>query len=93
MTISGTIEGDSLQICIADTGIGMAAEDIQLVVLPFHRRKKAFDGSHQGVGIGLPYAKAILELHGGELKIESAPGEGTTVTISLPLLQTVDHAA
>jgi signal transduction histidine kinase len=85
VTVSGETERDRLIIRISDTGIGMPAEDIPLVVLPFHRRKRAFDGTHQGAGIGLPFAKAILELHGGQLEIESAPGKGTTVTITLPL--------
>ena len=84
--ISGEAVPGALRLKIADTGIGIPAEDIPLVVLPFHRRKKAFDGTHQGAGIGLPFAKAILELHGGTLEIESTPGEGTVVTAMLPLV-------
>ncbi len=98
VTISGEARDRMLRVRIADTGIGMSAEDIPLVVLPFHRRRKAFDGSHQGAGIGLPFAKAILELHGGRLDIESTPGAGTTVTIALPLAsdtrsRTMENAA
>jgi signal transduction histidine kinase len=53
---------------------------------PFHRLRSALDGNHQGAGLGLPFAKAIVELHGGSLTFESAPNKGTTVNINLPLL-------
>ncbi len=69
---------------IADSGVGMRAEDIAVVVRPFHRLRSAFDGKHQGAGLGLPFAKAIVELHGGMLHIESTPGVGTTVEVRLP---------
>jgi two-component system cell cycle sensor histidine kinase PleC len=85
VTISGQIAGQSLQIKVADTGIGIRAEDLPLVVRPFHRRKPAFDASHQGAGLGLPFAKTIIELHGGKLTIDSTEGAGTTITVELPL--------
>jgi signal transduction histidine kinase len=90
VAIKGEIAGQSLKIIIADTGIGIRAEDLPLVVLPFHRRKPAFDARYQGVGLGLPFAKTIVELHDGKLSIQSTQGAGTTVTIELPL--TVDQA-
>ena len=65
--------------------IGIGAEDLALVVRPFHRRKPAFDARHQGAGLGLPFAKTIVELHGGKFAISSIQGAGTTVTIELPL--------
>jgi signal transduction histidine kinase len=55
------------------------------VVRPFHRGKPAYDAAHQGAGLGLPFAKTIIELHGGSLAIQSTEGLGTTVTIELPL--------
>jgi signal transduction histidine kinase len=75
-------DGESL-IRIEDNGVGMRAEDTDVVVRPFHRLRSAFDGRHQGAGLGLPFAKAIIELHGGTLRIESAPGQGTSVEIRL----------
>jgi signal transduction histidine kinase len=70
---------------IADTGIGMRAEDIPLVVKPFHRLSSPFNAEYQGVGLGFPTANAAIELHGGRLEIESHLGSGTIVTIALPL--------
>jgi signal transduction histidine kinase len=85
VTIAGDCVGDMLKITVSDTGIGIRSEDLPLIVRPFHRRKAAFDASHQGAGLGLPFAKTIVELHGGTLSIQSTQGIGTTVTIELPL--------
>jgi signal transduction histidine kinase len=85
VSVSGEADDARLQIRIEDTGIGMRAEDIPLVVQPFYRAVSAYDAKHQGAGLGLPFAKAVVELHGGTLVIESHLGSGTTVTVSLPL--------
>jgi signal transduction histidine kinase len=73
-----------VKFTIADTGAGIASEDLPFVTRPFHRGRRAFDAMHQGAGLGLPFAKSIVELHGGKLEIESEPGRGTIVTVSLP---------
>jgi signal transduction histidine kinase len=74
----------SLVVSVRDTGIGIAAEDIPVVLLPFGQVESAFSRTHHGTGLGLPLAKSLAELHGGELNLESAPGVGTTVTVTLP---------
>jgi two-component system cell cycle sensor histidine kinase PleC len=84
VTIASDVAESTLRIRISDTGIGMRAEDIPLVVRPFHRLEEAFDARHQGAGLGLPLSKAVIELHGGSLDIQSRLGEGTSVTVSLP---------
>jgi signal transduction histidine kinase len=88
VTISSITDATALRIQIRDTGIGIRAEDIPLVVQPFYRVNSVLDGRHQGAGLGLPFAKSVIELHGGSLGIESEVGLGTTVTISLPLRRT-----
>lgn len=95
VTVSGAADGDKLTIAVRDTGIGIDAGDLPLVVRPFHRRKPAFDAQHQGAGLGLPFAKTIVELHGGTLALESVRGKGTIVTIELPLAadEALNHAA
>ena len=85
VTVSAEINEGELQIRIRDTGIGMRAEDIPLVLQPFYRVHSALDSKHQGAGLGLPFAKSVIELHGGSLAIESELEVGTTVTVTLPL--------
>ena len=85
VTISGERVGALLKIKVTDTGIGIRPEELDLVVRPFHRQRPAFDSRYQGVGLGLPFAKTIIELHDGRLSIDSKQGAGTTVTVELPL--------
>jgi signal transduction histidine kinase len=93
VTISAEIDGHTLQIRIRDTGIGMCADDIPLVLQPFYRVNSVLDSKHQGAGLGLPFAKSVVELHGGTLAIESELGAGTTVTVTLPLVSRMAGAA
>jgi PAS domain S-box-containing protein len=76
-----------LEIRVRDTGIGMRAEDIKVALEPFRQIDDSIARRHQGTGLGLPLAKTLSELHGGELKVSSEPGRGTTVTVSLPRVQ------
>ncbi len=85
VTVSGEISQAWLRFRISDTGIGMRPEDIPLVVQPFYRASSVYDAKHQGAGLGLPFAKAMTELHGGTLDIESRVGSGTTITVTFPL--------
>jgi two-component system cell cycle sensor histidine kinase PleC len=93
VTISSEIGEAVLRIRIRDTGIGIRTQDIPLVVQPFYRVNSVLDSTHQGAGLGLPFAKSVIDLHGGTLAIESELGSGTTVTISLPLPRKADAAA
>ena len=77
-------DGREVVIRIEDNGVGMSEADMEVVTRPFHRLRSALDGHHQGAGLGLPFAKAIVELHDGALTIESAPGAGTKIEIRLP---------
>ncbi|MGI6263928.1 MAG: ATP-binding protein [Acutalibacteraceae bacterium] len=72
--------GDRLQVVISDSGIGIAPEDLARVKTKFFRASNARPGS----GIGLALADEIVRRHGGQLDIDSEPGVGTTVTITLP---------
>ncbi len=68
-------------ITVADTGIGIAAENISEVLKPFVRVESAFNADVEGTGLGLPLVKSYVELHGGSLEIESQPDVGTTVRL------------
>ena len=78
-----------LRLSITDTGPGMAPEDIPLALEPFGQVRHRPDTTHEGTGLGLPLSKRLAELHGGTLKLRSALGEGTTVTIDFPAERTI----
>ena len=71
---------DGVQIVVSDTGIGIAAEELPRVRQKFYQT----DPSNPGSGIGLSLVDEIVRLHGGRLDIDSEPGVGTTVTVTLP---------
>lgn len=71
-------------IMVKDTGIGIAPEDIPVALAPFGQIESALSRKNQGTGLGLPLTKALVELHGGMLDLQSKLGVGTTVTIMMP---------
>ena len=76
-------------LSIADTGIGISANDITLVLAPFGQVANSMSRQHAGTGLGLPLTKALVELHGGEMTLDSTPGVGTTVRCRFPAHRTV----
>jgi len=84
VSIAARLLPGAFSISVRDTGIGIEPELLGIVTRPFHRLKSALDGQHQGAGLGLPFARVVIELHGGSLHLQSTPGEGTTVTVELP---------
>jgi signal transduction histidine kinase len=77
---SGTA-GGTLWLVINDTGSGMTEERVKKIFEPFNSSKS------RGLGLGMPYAKKIIEEHGGKILVGSTPGEGTRVWIDLPVGQ------
>ena len=71
-------------IRVTDTGIGIPANKIDVVTRPFEQAASSYTRNHEGTGLGLSITKDLIELHGGNLHIESTVGVGTTVTIRLP---------
>jgi signal transduction histidine kinase len=69
---------------VADTGIGMTEAEARVALQPFGQIDSFQSRKHQGTGLGLSLVKAMLDLHGATLSIESAPGVGTTVSILFP---------
>jgi len=76
--------GGGVALVVVDTGIGMAPETIAAALEPFRQLDGTLSRRFEGAGLGLSIAKALAELHGGVLNIQSAVGEGTSVTIALP---------
>ena len=73
-----------LQISVADTGPGIAAEDMARILRPFERATDGMSQEIPGVGLGLPLASHLIALHGGELTMDSVPGQGTIASFCLP---------
>ncbi|HYH17181.1 MAG TPA: PAS domain-containing protein [Azospirillum sp.] len=73
-----------LDLSVADTGVGIAPQDFGRVWEPFGQAAAAHVRQAGGVGLGLTITKALIEAHGGEVHLDSAPGQGTTVTLSFP---------
>ncbi len=69
---------------VADSGIGMSAADIPIALSAFGQIDSRLARRYDGTGLGLPLSKAIVELHGGTIAIDSTPGKGTRLTITLP---------
>ena len=75
--------GDSVQLAIEDTGIGIAAEDLPRLFDRFHRVEGAASRTHEGTGIGLALVKELVKLHGGTIAVESEPGRGSRFTVTV----------
>ena len=74
----------SLWIAVSDTGIGIAAADLERAMAPFSQVDSKLSRKYEGTGLGLPIAKSLTELHGGTLSLVSHLGRGTTVTLRFP---------
>ncbi len=81
-----------LKVTISDTGIGIAAEDLDKILAPFAQVESDHARKYEGTGLGLPISKAYVELHGGSFTMKSKLGVGTTVTIQFPA-DRVEHAS
>jgi signal transduction histidine kinase len=77
--------GPHVTLGVRDTGIGIAAEDLSRVLEPFGQVQNSYTKTQPGTGLGLPLAKLLTELHDGKFTIESTLGEGTLVTVALPI--------
>lgn len=76
---------DRVKVAVADTGIGIAEEDIGRLAKPFEQVEGQHSKTTQGTGLGLALTKSLIELHQGTMTIESRPGQGTTVSFDLPI--------
>ncbi|MFC5346018.1 ATP-binding protein [Brevundimonas staleyi] len=76
---------DRVRIAVTDTGIGIAAEDLARLAQPFEQVEGQHSKTTQGTGLGLSLTKALIELHQGEMLMESEPGAGTTVSFDIPM--------
>ena len=89
VTIDVNPNSAGLIMSITDTGIGISEEDIQRLAQPFEQIDSQHSRKHEGTGLGLALSKSLVELHGGNFRIESVVGQGTKVTFTLPNKPTV----
>ncbi|NIA67820.1 PAS domain S-box protein [Pelagibius litoralis] len=80
-------------LVVHDNGIGMAEEDIEIVLQPFGQVEGAHTRSHDGTGLGLPITKSLAEMHGGKMIVQSKVGEGTAITLRFPAERVVKRTS
>lgn len=85
VTVTADAVGPYLELVVSDTGVGIAAEDIARLGRPFEQAGGS-EQRAQGTGLGLSLVRALAELHGGRMSVDSTLGEGTAVTVRLPVV-------
>ncbi len=85
VTVSAKREGSFVTLAVEDTGVGIDADDLPRVGDAFFQARATYDRRHEGTGLGISIVKGLVKLHGGSFDIESRPGEGTKVTVRLPI--------
>ncbi|MDA0703577.1 MAG: ATP-binding protein [Proteobacteria bacterium] len=94
VTVGARLGGDGrIVVFVSDAGVGIAPEDIKMALTEFGQIGNPHTRQDEGTGLGLPLAKRLAELHGAELKIESAIGQGTTIGVVFPRERTFFAAA
>jgi len=86
VTVTVLRDGRTLELVVSDTGVGIGPEDLQRLGRPYEQAGEATQKA-AGTGLGLSLVRSFAELHGGEMTIESRLGEGTTVTVRLPVVE------
>jgi two-component system, cell cycle sensor histidine kinase DivJ len=83
--VSAQRAGPDLVLSVEDTGVGIDADDLLRVGDPFFQARASYDRRHEGTGLGVSIVKGLVQLHGGDVQIRSRAGEGTCVTVRLPI--------
>jgi two-component system, cell cycle sensor histidine kinase DivJ len=78
-------EGAILALTVEDNGIGIGEDDLPRIGKPFFQARGSYDRRHDGTGLGLSIVKGLVALHGGEVAIRSRVGEGTRITVRMPI--------
>jgi signal transduction histidine kinase len=84
---------ERLVLSVSDTGIGMTHSEIEVALSAFGQVDSNLARRHEGTGLGLPICRSLIELHGGEMIVESAPNVGTTLAAHFPASRTVRRDA
>jgi signal transduction histidine kinase len=87
VAVSAKMDTTCVEIAVQDTGIGIAPEDQAAVFEEFKQVGRDYTRKAEGTGLGLALTRRFVELHGGEVRLQSALGKGSTFTITLPVRQ------
>jgi PAS domain S-box-containing protein len=79
-----TAAGDRVLLQVTDTGTGIPEQDLSRIFHRFHRVEGALGRTHEGSGIGLALVQELVKLHGGDVRVQSGPGHGSTFTVDIP---------
>jgi cell cycle sensor histidine kinase DivJ len=85
ITVGARCDGPYLSVSVEDTGVGIGAEDLPRLGEAFFQARASYDRKHDGSGLGLSIVKGLVKLHNGDIDIHSRLGEGTRITVRLPL--------
>ena len=85
VSINVSSDGKNAKLTVSDTGIGIAAEDQSRIFERFYRVDKSHSKTSGGTGLGLSIVKHAVQYHGGRISMDSAPGKGTSISVSLPI--------
>jgi signal transduction histidine kinase len=84
---------DWIEFCVEDTGEGIPPEELDAIFDKFHQVRRDGQGKTQGTGLGLAIAKSLIELHGGQIRVESKVGQGSRFVFTLPAIEAQPHMA
>lgn len=87
---AGVTPAGDMELTVRDTGIGISAEDIERVMHPFAQADSGLNRKYEGTGLGLSLSLGLARLHGGDLRLESVPGNGTDAIVTLPASRIID---
>ena len=85
VSVSALCDGPKLVVAVEDTGVGIGEADLPRLGEAFFQARASYDRRHDGTGLGLSIVKGLVRLHGGDIDIRSRLGDGTRVTVRLPI--------
>lgn len=82
--VRAEVEGERVRLAVADTGVGIAPEDVKRLFDKYEQARSRATRGEKGTGLGLYITRQLVELHGGEIEVQSEPGRGSTFSFTLP---------
>ena len=86
-SLKGERGEETLQVSVSDSGLGIEKKDLETIFEAFQQADSSYTKVHQGTGLGLALVKKFVELQGGRIRVESAPGKGARFTFSIPSIK------